>query len=435
MYLRLPLFAAALLFACTATASDWPQWRGPDRTGISKETGLLKKWPDNGPPKAWTVSLPGGGHGSPIVVDGKIYVLAKKGSDEVAVCLKESDGSAVWEKAFNTLGKDDKIDRNVGPRCTPTFHNDPKIGKVIYGLGVTGNLTCFKADTGEIVWKKSFPKDFGGRMMSQWGYSESVLVDGDKLICSPGSDSAAIVALKPATGEVIWKSEIKNCGGASYCSPLKAEIGGIPMYINLLGKTGGLVGVDPATGKVLWQYTGKAATGGTAQVPMPIVKGNLVWVSTSYGGGAALIELTTNGKSSVTVKELKSYPRAELSDHHGGMVLVGDYVYFGHNQNEGYPVCVEMKTGEIKWGPEKYPAGAKGSAAVIYADGMLYFRYQNHHMVLIEPSPEGLKVVSSFKMPDWSGVESWAHPVIANGNLYIRDQDKLHRFNLKADKN
>src|SRR5262249_55424064 len=158
---------------------------------------------------------------------------------------------------------------------------------------------------------------------------------------------------------------------------LKAEIGGIPMYLNLLGTSGGLVGVHADTGKLLWQYTGKAATGGTAQVPMPIVKDNLVWVSTSYGGGAAPLELTT-GKDKAAVKELKTYRKPDLNDHHGGMVLVGDYVYFGHDQNAGKPVCVEMKTGEIKWGPEKYPTGANGSAAVIFADGMLYFRYQNH---------------------------------------------------------
>ena len=130
MFRRFPLFAAALLLTClAASASDWPQWRGPDRTGISKETGLLKSWPKDGPPKIWTAKVPGGGHGSPIIVEGKIYVLAKNGDDEVAACVKESDGSPVWEKAFNTLGKNDRVDRNAGPRSTPTFHNDPKIGK------------------------------------------------------------------------------------------------------------------------------------------------------------------------------------------------------------------------------------------------------------------------------------------------------------------
>ena len=439
MTIRFPLVAVGVVFACSAASSranDWPQWRGPDRTGISNETGLLKKWPANGPPKLWTAKIPGGGHGSPIVVEGKIYVLCKRGNDEIAACLNESDGSALWEKTFNALGKE-RVDRNVGPRSTPTFHDDPTLGKVIYALGVTGTLACMKADSGEIVWKKSYTADFGGRINGpNWGYSESVLVDGDRLICTPGANAAAIVALKPATGEVIWKTEVKGVGrGNGYCSPIKATIGGIPMYITLLGDVGGLIGVHAETGKVLWQYTNKPATGSTAQIPTPIVKDNLVWVSTSYGGGAALIQLTAQGQDQVTVKELKGYKKPQLNNHHGGMVLVGDYIYFGHDQNQGYPVCVEMKSGEIKWGPEKLPADSKGSAAVLCADGMLYFRYQNHVLALIEPSPDGLHVVSTFKMPEWSGVESWAHPVIANGKLFIRDQDKILCFNLKAESN
>jgi outer membrane protein assembly factor BamB len=433
MSIRLPLCAAGLLFACTATAADWPQWRGPDRPAVSKETGVLKEWPKDGPPKAWTATAPGGGHGSPIVADGKIYLVCKQGNDEVAACLKESDGSPVWQKAFNTLGTE-RIDRNVGPRSTPTFHNDPKAGKVVYVLGVTGTLACLKADTGEAVWKKNFKQDFGGRMMSGWGYSESVLVDGDKLICTPGADAAAVVALKPATGEVIWKSEIKGCGGAGYCSPIKATFEGVPMYITLLGKSGGVVAVHADTGKLLWQYT-KVANG-TANIPTVIYRDGLVWCSTGYrDGGSALLQLTAEGKDKVTAKELKYYPSADVQNHHGGMVLVGDHVYFGHAHNNGFPACVEFKTADIEWKESKGAAGGAGSASVVYADGMLYYRYQNHFMVLVEPSPEGLKVVSSFKLPDWSRVESWAHPVIANGMLYIRDQDKLHCFNIKADKN
>jgi hypothetical protein len=173
-----------------------------------------------------------------------------------------------------------------------------------------------------------------------------------------------------------------------------------------------------------------------AQIPVPVIKGDLVWVSTSYGGGSALLQIVPKDKG-FEAKELKAYKKPELNNHHGGMVLVGDYLYFGHDQNQGYPVCVEFKTGEIKWGPEKKAtAGGQGSAAVIYADGRLYFRYQNGTMVLIEPSPEELKVVSSFKLPAADiakYAQSWPHPVIANGKLYIRDQNVMYCYNLKAD--
>jgi outer membrane protein assembly factor BamB len=258
------------------------------------------------------------------------------------------------------------------------------------------------------------------------------------VIGTPGSADATVVALNKDTGKPIWKSKLGAVGGGQgYCSPVKATVGGVPMYIVLLGQTGGLVGVNPDTGKELWRYT-KSALGGVAQIPMPIIKGDLVWFSTSYSGGSALLQLTPEGSEKVNVKELKTYKKPELNNHHGGMVLVGDYIYFGHDQTKGYPVCVELKTGEIKWGPEKNAslvAGGQGSAAVLYADNRLYFRYQNGMMVLIEPSPEGLKTVSAFKLPEPSGKESWPHPVIANGKMYIRDQDKLHCFNVRADKN
>lgn len=208
------------------------------------------------------------------------------------------------------------------------------------------------------------------------------------------------------------------------------------MYVVLLGTSSGIVGVNAETGKLLWQYKKKPAAGGVAQIPTPIVKGDHVWVSCSYTGGAALLQIVPKGKGAFEVKEIKSYAKPELNNHHGGMVLVRDYIYFGHDQNKGYPVCVEFKTGDIKWGPiTKSVAGGSGSAAVLYADGRLYFRYHNGVMVLIEPSADDLKVVSSFKLPPpdvRSYSQSWPHPVIANGKLYLRDQHTMHCYDVKA---
>lgn len=430
------LFAlAALLAASVALAADqpgptdWPQWRGPNRTASSTETGLLRQWPKDGPAKAFTAKNLGGGYGSPIVAAGKIFGVGKDGAKEYVWCLSESDGKEIWKKEFAAPGK---VGYDEGPRCTPTYHIDPKLGAVVYAIGVSGDLVCLKAGNGDEVWRKNFGKDFGGRMMSGWGYSESPLIDGDKLIVTPGSDSAAIVALKPATGETIWKAAIPKCGGAGYASTIKATVGKVSMYITIMGKSGGVVAVNADNGKLLWQYN--KICNGTANIPTVIVWGDLVWCSTGYrDGGSALLQMTASGDE-VSVKELKYYDQS-LQNHHGGMVLVDKYVYFGANHGQGYPACVEFKTGEQKYKEEKGAGGGQGSAAIAYADGMLYYRYQNGQVVLLEANPEAVKVAGSFKLPDLSGKPQWAHPVIANGKLFIRDQDKLHVYSVKATGN
>jgi outer membrane protein assembly factor BamB len=421
-----------LLAADIPGPTDWPQWRGLDRTGISKETGLLKTWPKDGPQKVWTAKGLGGGYGSPIVVAGKVYGLGKIDGKECVWCLNEKDGSEVWSKPFasgNVGGYGE------GPRCTPTYGSDPTNGGLIYAVGVSGDLVCLKADSGSELWSKNYGKDFGGRMMSGWGFSESPLIDGDKLICTPGADTAAIVALNKSTGEAIWKSAVPKCGGAGYASLIKATVGEVPMYITVLGKSGGVVGVHADTGKELWRYT--KINNGTANIPTVIFRDDHVWCSTGYGdGGSALLKLTADGKDKVTAKEVKYYDKS-LQNHHGGMVLVGDYVYFGANHGQGYPSCVDFKTGEIMYHLNKSLGGGGGSAAVAYADGMLYYQYQNGQVVMLNATPDEskLKVAGSFMVPDpVKNVAKWAHPVIANGMLFVRDQDKLHCYNIKTIK-
>ena len=307
-------------------------------------------------------------------------------------------------------------------------------------VSVNGTVACLDAANGKELWKKSYIDDFGGKM-PMWAYNDSVYVDGDKVICAPCGSKAAMAALKLTDGTVIWSTKVSSGGdGCGYSSPIKATIHGVPMYVVLLGKQSGLVGFHAETGKALWQYKGTAATGGVAQIPIPIVKDDHVWVSCSYSGGAALLQIVPKSTDEFEVKEIKAYKKPELNNHHGGMVAVGDYIYFGHDQNGGSPVCVDFKTGEIKWGgPEQqYPAGAKGSAAVLYADGRFYFRYENGKMVLIEPDPTKLKVVSSFQLPppdQRSNPQSWPHPVIANGKLYIRDQTVMYCYDVKESKN
>jgi len=425
MPIRLPLLAAGLLFASTAFAEDWPAFRGPNRDGISKETGLLKSWPKEGPPIAWTAKNLGLGYGTPTIAKGMIFGMGTRGGKDGIWALKEADGSELW---FTPFDDPRKTNQNNGPSASPTFDD----GKV-FAVSSNGKLVALDSADGKLIWQRDYLADFGGKVPS-WGFTDSALIDGDKLICVPGGPKAAIVALNKKTGKDIWKSEITGggSGGGGYCSPEKVKLAGKEMYVVLMGASAGVVGVSPDTGKLLWDYKGKAAGGGVAQIPIPIVAGDNVWVSCAYSGGSALLKIEADGSDKFKATEIKAYKKPDLNNHHGGMVQVGDYAYFGHDQNNGKPVCVDLKDGEIKWGPVAIPNGGGGSAAVLFADGLLYFRYTNGVVVLIEPSPEKLKVVSSFKEADRSGKESWAHPVIVSKKLYLRDQDKLVCYDVKA---
>ena len=424
-----------LLLVSGLSASDWPQWRGVHRDGKSPETGLLKQWPMTGPKLVWNsreVNMGigiGTGYSSVSVADGRIYTMGDRSTSKDAkakkapkgegtcfvIALEEATGKELWATAVGPAGSD-------GPRCTPTVDGDR-----IFALGRYGDLVCLEAATGKLVWRKHFGKDFGGRMMSGWDYSESPLVDGDKLICTPGADTAAIVALNKKNGDVIWKSAIPKCGGAGYASVVIANVGGIKQYITLLGKSKGVVGVDANTGKFLWNYA-KVANG-TANIPTSIVKGDLVFCTTGYlDGGSALLKLVPKD-GGITAQEIYYHSSEELQNHHGGVVLVGEHLYGGHGHNDGQPFCMEMKTGRIAW-KESRGAGS-GSAAVVYADGHLYFRYQNATMALIEASPMAYRLRSHFSLPNFTGSPSWHHPAIANGKLYIRGRDVLLCYDVK----
>ena len=439
---RFTPLALVLVGGAAATAADWPTFRGPNRDGVCAETGLLKSWPEGGPKLLWTAKNLGLGWGTPSFAGGVIYGVGGRDGKDGVWALKEADGTELWFRPF-AANAGGLFPQSNGPASTPAVHN----GR-LYTVSADGTVSCLSAKDGSEVWSKSYVKDFGavasGRDGVAWGYSDSVLADGDHVICTPAAKGAALVALKADTGEVVWKADAGPIGapdsrgfqpGQGYSSPVKATLGGVPQYLVLLGNGSGLVGVHAGTGKVLWQYKGTAATGGVAQIPMPVVKDDRVWVSCSYAGGAALLQIVPSGSQAFEVKEVKTYKQPQLNNHHGGMVLVGGHVYFGHDRNGGSPVCVDFQTGDIKWGPEKSPAGGQKSAAVLAADGRLYFRYENGVLVLVEPSPEELKVVSSFKLPtadQRSHPQSWPHPVVVNGKLYIRDQNVMYCYDVKA---
>lgn len=419
MFKRCIGFGALVTLVSLASGADWPQWHGPDRNAFCKETGLLKNWPKEGPAVVWKAKNLGDGYSSPSVAGGKVFGGGSDGKDEVVWALEEASGKELWR---TPIASATNTNRGNGTRGTPTVDGDR-----VYALGVSGDLVCLDAGTGKVIWQKNLKKDFAGAMMSGWGYSESPLIDGDTLVCTPGGKGSAIVALKKSNGDVIWKSSVPDDCRAAYSSIVISEAGGTRQYVTLLRR--GIVGVAAKDGKFLWGYNRIA--NGTANIPTPVVQGNFVFCSTGYGTGSALLELKPDGPG-MKAEEKYFLSGKELQNHHGGMVLVGDHLYGGHGHNAGAPVCLEMKTGKIAWKQARGPGG--GSAAVLYADGNLYFRYESGVLALIEASPQGYKEISSFKLPDNSGKPSWPHPVIANGKLFIRDQGTMICFDVKQAK-
>ena len=419
-------FAALASVFCLAAAgpqeqasvrADWPQWRGPNRDGISPEKSLLTQWPESGPPIAWQAKQLGRGYASVSVADGRVYTVGRnRKKNEQLICLSDKDGSILWA---TDLGQGKR------PDGSPTVDGDR-----VYVIGKGSDLLCARTDNGIPVWKKNFERDLGGKMMSGWGWSESPLIDGDRLLCTPGAPDALIVALDKKTGDVIWKAPTpedfgrRGRDGAGYSSIVIGHGAGVKQYIQLTGR--GVVGVRASDGKVLWTYNRVA--NGTANIPTPLIKGDYVFCSSGYGTGAALLKLVKDGDG-VKAEEVYFLRGKQIQNHHGGMILVGDHIYLGHGHNNGLPVCIDLMTGKDRWRAGE--AAGKGSAAIAYADGHLYFRYENGIMALIEATPEKYVLKGTFKIATVKG-KSWPHPAISGGRLYLRDNDVLHAYEIRA---
>ena len=364
----------------------------------------------------WKVTGLGGGYSTPTIHGGRIYGLSYRGPDEVVWCLDAATRREIWVRRIAAKGR---VGYNEGSRGSPTID-----GGRLFVVGVSGDVACLDAATGRVLWSRNFERDFGGRMMSGWGFSESPLIDGNKVIVTPGGDDAALVALDKATGRTLWQSAVPDGGGAGYGSPMVAEVGGVRMAINWLGRA--LVGVAVDDGRLLWQYARTANQ--TANIPTVIVRGGTVFCSTAYNTGSAVLRLerTPDGVRAV---EVAFVPPRVFQNHHGGVVLVGDHVYGGHGTNGGAPTCIEFATGKLAWKQDRSSGG--GSAAVLYADGHLIFRWQDGTLGLIEANPGRYKLKGSFRPKDRTNANAWSHPVIVDGRLYLRDQDILLCYDLR----
>jgi outer membrane protein assembly factor BamB len=408
-----------LLSVAWAWTSDWPQWRGPDRDGHSRETGLLKEWPKEGPRLLWQVNDLGSGYATPSVSGGRIYLMSSKGiEDESVSALDVKDGKKIWSTKIGKVGNPDQNPNFPAARSTPTVD-----GSMLYVLGSDGDLVCLESATGKVRWHKSLRSDFGG-LAPTWAYAESPLVDGDVLVCTPGGKVATIVALDKRNGDVIWKSAVPGGDAAGYASLIAANIGNIKQYIAYTG--GGLVGVDAKTGDFLWRYEKtKGALGMSIQTP--VARDGYVYSGASrVGGGAVKLNLS---QGTITAEE--AYFDPKLPTAIGGTVLVGDYVY-GSGQTT--LMCVEYKTGQIKWNERSI-----APVSLCYADGMLFLHGEGGDVGLIEASPEAYREHGRFTPPNQpqhskAMEKAWAYPVIADGKLYIRDLNTMWCYDIKASR-
>jgi outer membrane protein assembly factor BamB len=391
--------------AAPAAAGDWPQWRGPKRDGCSPETGLLKQWPAGGPTLVWTAKGLGEGYGGPAIVGGKIYVMGDVGGAATLHCLDAATGNIVWSAK---AGKGGKPGNFAGPRCTPAVD-----GGMVYTLAQFGDLACIPAAGGQPVWTKNLTTDFKGGLPG-WGYSESPLVDGPMVIATPGGKQGAMVALNKTTGALVWRSA-GFTDGAHYSSAIAEDVGGVRQYIQLTAES--VAGVNASTGQTVWRAP---RPGRTAVVPTPVYADNEVFVTSGYGVGHTAFKISGGSAE-------KIYEGKEMTNHHGGVVLVGGNLY-GHSDSGGW-TCMDFKTGKAAW---QNPGVGKGS--VCYADGNIYTRSEGGKGViaLVEASPAGYKEHGRFDQPSRSGKESWPHPVVCGGKLYIRDWDVLLCYDIKA---
>ncbi|HEY1858883.1 MAG TPA: PQQ-binding-like beta-propeller repeat protein [Gemmataceae bacterium] len=413
LFFPVAVFALALLPALRA--DDWPQWRGPERTGLSKETGLLTEWPKDGPKLLWQIKDIGGGYSTPAVVGERIYLMADRKEDEFVLALDAATGKEIWAVAIGKIGKNTGP-QHPGARSTPTMDGDR-----MFVLGSDGDLACLKTDKGEIVWKKNLKDDFEGKP-GAWAYSESPLVDGDAVVCTPGGKEATLVALNKNTGETIWKSAVPEGDQAAYASAIAVEVGGVKQYVQFLQK--GVVGVDAKSGKFLWRFDKTTGTS-PANIPTPVAHDGYIYSATGFGGGG-LAKLKVE-KDEVTAEQV--YAEKTLPNCIGGTVRVGDFLY-GATAKE--LLCVEFTTGSIRWHEKGVGAGS-----VCYADGCLYVHGENGEVLLVEATPDGYHEKGRFTPPDppkRGSSKAWAYPVVANGRLYLRDLGVLWCYDVKVEK-
>jgi outer membrane protein assembly factor BamB len=372
---------------------------------VSPETGLLQQWPSSGPPVRWTAQNLGTGYGSVSIAGDRVFVQGLRDRQSIVSAVSLSDGRNLWSK---NLGAGGQNDRGDGPRSTPTVDGDR-----IYVLTENGDLACLKQD-GTAVWQKNILREFGGRNIP-WLISESPLIDGNHVIVSPGGRGAGIVALDKMTGATAWTSRDLS-DEAGYASPIVADVQGVRTIMTLTAAAA--LGVRASDGKLMWKHRG--AANNTANIATPIFFDNKVFFSSAYGAGAALLGLhAENGE----VRAQEIYSTRDMQNHHGGVVLVNGYLY---GFNNAILTCLEFASGTMMW---RHRSVGKGSLTA--ANGHLYIVGEDHVVGLVEATPAGYREKGRFEIRDF-GAPAWAHPVVSNGHLYIRNAQTLTSYDIRA---
>ena len=390
-------------------AEDWPQWRGPSRTDVSSETGLMDSWPPAGPRQVWVYRNAGVGYSGPAIVHDRMYTMGSRDDVSYLICLDTRNGRELWSVAIgdtftNAWGN--------GPRGTPTVDRE-----FVYALTGVGDLVCVSPASEQVVWRKNLVTDFGGRV-PQWGYSESVFVDGPHVVCTPGGERGAIVALQKSTGSLVWSS-IDCSEPAQYASIVPVDHANRRLYVQLFMKK--LVAVDSGDGQLVWEASWP---GRIAVIPTPIVEGTRVYVTSGYGAGCMLVDFASGAAETV-------YENNVMKNHHGGVILLDGHLY-GHSDRTGW-VCQDFTTGKRVWRHRK----ELGKGAIGYADGHFYCVEEDTGTVmLIDADPQGWHARGSFTLEPQTELRKpqgriWTHPVIANGHLYLRDQDLIYCYDVR----
>ena len=413
--------AALLAMGVSVRAADWPTFRGSDRSGVAPDTDLLETWPADGPPLVWKTAGAGRGYASPAVAGDRIFTLGDGLStaddpDEYLTCFDRASGKQLWKTKTGGPWNEGQ-ESWQSSRSTPTVAGD-----TAYVLSPHGQLVACAAKDGRELFRVDLKAAFGGKKGDSWGYSESVTIDGDRIVCTPGGEQATFVALDAKTGRPAWRCPAPDTRGAGHASIVAATVAGRKVFVQTTAS--GAFGVDAATGTLLWTYPIEKTV---AVIPTPILKGDLVFIAAGYKRGGALLRQVPGPGGTVTIAEVYGL-KPELANKHGGIVLVGDHLY-GCADDQGILFCAELLTGEIVW---KERGSGKNSVALAAADGHLYARFADGTLALVPADPAGYREAAAFTIPGSGDRPSWAHPVIVDGRLYLREGDGILCYDVRV---
>ncbi len=397
------------------------EWREENRTGISSETGLLKSWQEEGPELIWSIVELPKGHSQVSFGNNTIYLTGNDGQNDILVAL-DTFGKIKWQTVYGRSW----TASNPESRCTPTVED-----KRVYVSSGYGDLACIDAESGAIIWSLKASETYKGTY-GEWGIAESLIIDGQKLYFTPGGPETMTIALDKATGDLIWKSASLNDGPA-YVSPILINYAGKKIIINVSLHL--IFAVDASNGDILWHINHVEAINSEKSVAIwpdaplikcvtPVYHDGKIYVTGGYDHGSILLSLNEDG-TNVSVDWIDSV----LDVHHGGVVLVDGYIYGANwlSNADGNWCCLEWNTGK-----KMYEEHWKCKGSIISAEGMLYIYDEKTGFIgLVKPNPEKFDLVSSFKVKEGSG-PYWSHPVIHNGNLFLRHGNALMVYKIRA---